>query len=72
MPAAHDSVKNLVKFCSRSWQWMSRTNIGIFAPQFPAFDGFPFLNEIATGNASYPADFTSPGELRKSMINKRN
>jgi hypothetical protein len=31
-PAAHNSVKNLVKFCSRSWPWRSRSHIEIFAP----------------------------------------
>lgn len=31
VPAARNSVKNSVKFCSRSWPWRSRSHIGIFA-----------------------------------------
>jgi hypothetical protein len=35
VPAAHNLVKNLVKFCSRSWPWRSRSHLGALVQTGP-------------------------------------
>jgi hypothetical protein len=43
VPGAHNLVKNLVKFCSRSWPWRNRFRAINSRNQFPAFEeGSPF------------------------------
>ena len=63
-PAAHNLVKNLVKFCSRSRPWRNRFRAINSRNQFPAFEEGSQLaalpsNEVLSTTHPPPTDFES-------------
>jgi hypothetical protein len=64
VPAAHNLVKNLVKFCSRSWPWRNRFRAVNSRNQFPAFEEGSQLAALPSNEVSIHDPSATHGFLR--------
>jgi len=63
VPGAHNSVKNLVKFCSRSWSWKNRVHVCDFPKP---------VQDDATTPRYHRRDHLSHGMMRSQHVHSKD